>query len=216
MAPDPDRPLRLIYVGALSEAKGTGDALRALAQTAIRGRSATLSIAGGGPLEYFQALARTLRVDRAVEFLGLVPHRRVLELMREHDVVLVPSRHSYSEAMPMTIYEAFCARTPLIASDHPMFRDRVVDRVSGLIFPASDPAALAQRIGALADDPPLYASLSYHAKEAWERLQCPVKHHDLYSRWLSGTDADRRWLASHSLASGLYSRTTSAVGVYSS
>src|SRR5205807_10325309 len=123
------------------------------------------------------------RIDSAVDFLGPVAHRRVLELMREHDAVIVPSRHCYSEALPMTIYESFCARTPLITSDHPMFRGKVVDGLSGLVFPASDPSALADRIETLADDAGLYASLSHRAGEAWERLQCPVKHHDLYSRW---------------------------------
>jgi glycosyltransferase involved in cell wall biosynthesis len=104
----------------------------------------------------------------------------------------------------MTIYEAFCSRTPLIASDHPMFRGKVVDQVSGLIFPASEPAELAGKIETLVREPRLYQQLSENTKVAWERLQCPVKHDDLYARWLNNTDDDRKWLKAHSLASGRY------------
>jgi glycosyltransferase involved in cell wall biosynthesis len=200
----PDATVRMIYVGALSEKKGTGDVIRALAQLRQRGRNSTLSVAGGGERPLFEELARTLGVADSTMFLGLVPHPRVLELMRAHDVVVVPSRHSYSEALPMTIYEAYCSRTPLVASDHPMFRDKVVDRVSGLTFRASDPGALTDRIEELVRDRALYERLSQNSADAWERLQCPVKHDDLYLRWLSNTDEDRRWLADHALASGRY------------
>jgi glycosyltransferase involved in cell wall biosynthesis len=201
----PDGPFRLIYVGALSEEKGTGDCIRAVAELARRGRSVSLSVGGGGAVAQLQALARELGVEHAVQLLGHVPHSRVLDLMHEHDAVLVPSRHVYSEALPMTIYESYCARTPLIASDHPMFRGKVIDGVSGLVFPASDSNALADKVEWLADNSALFKRLSENTREAWAGLQCPVKHRDLYTRWLSDNADDRRWLAAHSLASGLYS-----------
>lgn len=201
-----DGPFRLIYVGQVVPSKGVGDCLEAVDLLKRRGREATLTVAGTGDVAAFTERAGALGVADRVRFLGRVGHAQVLELMREHDAVLVPSRHEYPEGLPMTIYEAYCARTPIVASDHPMFRGKVVDGDAGLIFPAGRADALAGRVEALASDPALYARLSANSRAAWERLQCPVRPHELFARWLGDSAEDRRWLAEQSLASGRYER----------
>ena len=104
----------------------------------------------------------------------------------------------------MTIYEGSCSRTPLVVSDHPMFRLKVRDRFSALMFPAKDARALAARIRELRTDRELYATLSRNGEAAANQHLCPLKCHELISRWLSGTEEDRRVLGSYSLASGRY------------
>jgi glycosyltransferase involved in cell wall biosynthesis len=121
--------------------------------------------------------------------------------MREHDAVLVPSRHAYPEGLPMTIYEALCARTPLLVSDHPMFAGKVVHETSALVFRASDPLSLAQQATRLSRDAELYKRLSCESAAAWQALQCPVTWGELLTRWLRNTENDHRWFVEHSLAS---------------
>ncbi len=118
-APAPNAPLRLVYVGMLNEQKGVGDAIESLAHLRRRGREVRLTIIGTGDQPLFQEIAERHGVSEYVHFMGRVPHAEVLKTMRNHDVVLVPSRHAYPEGLPMTLYEALCTRTPLVASDHP-------------------------------------------------------------------------------------------------
>jgi glycosyltransferase involved in cell wall biosynthesis len=161
-------------------------------------------VGGGEDLEYFEKRVRTLHMDEFIRFLGTVSHHHVLELISEHDAVVVPSRHEYPEGLPMTIYEAFCCRTPLVASDHPMFKGKVEDSVNALVFRGGEPEHLAECIDRLMSDTALYERLSSNSAAAWKRLQCPVKWGDLLTHWLRDAEEDRRWLAGHSLAHGDY------------
>lgn len=139
-----------------------------------------------------------------IDFLGLVPHHKVVHLMRSADVVIIPSHHEYPEGLPMTIYEALCARTPIVASDHPMFRGRLRDGVSAVIFPAQTPLALADSIEKLLTHPDFYHHLSQGSSEAWQQLQIPVKFADFLHHWLFDSPTEKPWLANYRLTSGIY------------
>ena len=71
--------------------------------------------------------------------------------MHAHDAVVVPSQHAYPEGLPMTIYDAYCSRSPLIASDHPMFRSKVIDDETAVVFGAGDASAPRSSHGTLDD-----------------------------------------------------------------
>ena len=58
-----------------------------------------------------------LQIKDCVEFLGIVPTQTLEPLMRESDLVLVTSRHEYTEGFPLTIQHALRTRTPIVASD---------------------------------------------------------------------------------------------------
>ena len=190
----------LVFVGLIHRKKGLGDVLAAIAALKARGVRATLNVAGGGDIATFEAMAEKLGIGDEVSFLGLIPNGSVLQLMREATIVVVPSRHDYPEGLPLTIYEALCSRTPIVASDHPMFSRHLVHRESAMIFPAGDPLKLSEAIVELLTDDPLYGRLSSQAQLSWERLQVPVKWGDLLFRWVRDTGEDRGWIAGHSLA----------------
>ncbi len=199
-----ERPWALLYVGAVGEAKGVGDAVRAVAALVARGRDVQLSVVGAGDLDAMRTLARALGIADRVAFAGLVPNAEIIPRMRQADVVLVPSRHEYSEAFPFTIYEALCARTPLVASDHPMFVARLTDGVNAVLFPAGDALGMAAAIERVLSDAVLYRALSAASLATWQRLQLPVKWPELIQRWVFDTPANRRWLFEHRLTSGRY------------
>lgn len=195
-APPATRPLRLAFVGALTEAKGADDLVRATALLGERGVAASLTMIGGEPAR-LEALARSLGVADRVAFLGRVPADAVVPQMRAADVVVVPSRHEYPEGLPLTIYAALSSRSPIVASDHPMFLGNLVAGESALIFRAGDAAALAGEVARLAADPGLYARLSANGAAAWDRLQLPGVFEEVVERWLAG---DRAWLDALTLA----------------
>lgn len=197
-APGP-APCQLLYVGSISAKKGVGDLLRAIALLDGR-QDVRLRVAGGGQVERFERLAAKLGLSDRVTFLGLVPNGDIPAMMHAADAVVVPSRHSFPEGLPLTLYEALASRTPVIASDHPMFAGHLTDGDSAIVFPASRPRALAAAIDRLLADPALYARISQGAPAAWARMQNPVKWGDMIDHWMADTALDRQWIVDHSVA----------------
>ncbi len=185
------RPIRLLFVGALLDNKGLGDAIRSLRCLDDRGVEATLTVVGRGSFDRYAALAEELRVAARIEFLGSQPHARVLEHMRRSDIVLVPSHGSYPEGLPMTLYEAFCTRTPVIAADHPMFRFRVHHEENALVVPERSPAAIANAVVRLKQDELLYVRLSVQAALTAADYLCPLEWRQLLLAFLEPGGLDR-------------------------
>jgi glycosyltransferase involved in cell wall biosynthesis len=192
---------RLIFVGTHRIDKGTGDAIQAISILRDQGLDVTLTSAGGGDVEAFRRMAHRLGVGAHVNFLGMVEHNRIVELMNQHDGVLVPSRHEYPEGLPLTIYDGLASRTPLVVSDHPMFQGRIVHGVSGLVHRAAHPADLARQVHHLLADRDLYARLSAAAPRTLRGIECPAKWDQVLEHWLKNEPEDRDWLRSHALDS---------------
>ena len=196
--------LNLVYVGSVSETKGVGDILEAIAKLQNRNLSVCLKIAGKGNIDHFLHRAKQLNVEDRVKFLGLIPYQEVIHFMRSADIVLVPSRHDYPEGLPRTIYDGLCSRTPLVTSDHPMFQGNLEHETSALIFPAGNSTAMADCIEKLGSNPELYHCLSVNSCHAWQRLQIPVKWADLIKSWIDDSSENRQWLFEHRLSSERY------------
>lgn len=197
-------PSTLLYVGSVIPDKGVGDLIQAIAHLQQKGIKPQLKIAGGGDLPVFQQQVADLGLETQVSFLGVVAHHQVSALMRESSIVVVPSWHQYGEGLPLTIYEAFCARTPLIGSDHPMFVGNLLHGENALVFPERDAVKLAENIERLLTDADLYNSLSEASAEAWQRLQIPVKWGELIRRWIVNSPENGQWFRQYRLISGRY------------
>jgi glycosyltransferase involved in cell wall biosynthesis len=191
-------PHTLLYVGSISAKKGVGDLVRAVALLKDR-VDVRLDIAGVGATDTFAALAARLGVGSRINFVGLVPNGAIPAMMQAADAVIVPSRHNFPEGLPLTLFEGLASRTPVIASDHPMFLGHLEDGESALLFRAGRPRALADAIARLMTDSPLYARLSEGSAAAWRRMQNPVKWGEMVDRWVRDEPQDRRWLSAHSI-----------------
>ena len=197
----PSDGLSIFYAGNLSETKGVGDLLHALARLRASGVPATLALAGGGDTEFWKRLADNLRLEaEAVRFLGRISHREVAGHMRSCDVVVVPSRPAYPEGLPNTIYEALAARGPLVMSDHPAFAGRLEPDRQCLVFRAGDPADLAGALQRLATDPALFARLAGSAEAALDDLYFGTEWTELVSLYLSDPQNRTGWVTARSLA----------------
>jgi glycosyltransferase involved in cell wall biosynthesis len=207
----PERRWNLLYAGYISDLKGVGDLLQAIAHLKARQFPVALKIAGKGQVQEFQAKVRQLQLEDCVEFLGMVPNQAIVGLMRDADLVIVPSRHEYAEGFPMTLYEGLCSRTPIVASDHPMFLKQLKHEQNAMIFPAGQDKALAQRIEAVLSNSVLYEEISQASYATWKNLQIPVKWGEMLLYWLQYAPEDQEWLAQHSLASERYGQTVEAI-----
>jgi len=200
---------KLLYVGSISSAKGVGDLLQAMARLQHIRPHIRLSLAGRDTGGAMAAFAKSLNIEDIVDFLGVVPNEDIPQAMREADVVVIPSRHEYPEGLPLTIYEALSSRTPIVASNHPMFREALVDGESAVIYPAGDVDGLARSIERLLSDASLYAELSGRSEEAWKRIQLPVTMGAFLEAWIADDPAQTLWIKDHSLFSGRYDKRVS-------
>jgi len=112
-------------------------------------------VVGDGPERTaLEAQAESLGISSRVSFLG---HRRdVPALLASADVFALPSLF---EGLPLSVLEAMAAAKPVVASRIGGTDEAVVDGVTGILVPPSDPAALAQAIRTVLADPQLAARM---------------------------------------------------------
>jgi glycosyltransferase involved in cell wall biosynthesis len=200
VAPRQDQPFQLFFAGILSESKGVGDCIDAVAIAKKQNARVELTIAGPGDASSWSSFARERGVESSVRILGVIPSDRVLSEMRSSDAVIVPSRPSYSEGLPNTIFEAFASRTPLIASDHPAFVERLNPGIDSLRFHAGHPEALAEQVHRLMSGPEIYTRLSQQSANALSQLYVGIEWSELVSRFLEDPYCKRNWVRGLTLA----------------
>jgi glycosyltransferase involved in cell wall biosynthesis len=116
-------------------------------------------IAGGGvDLQSMRAQAYDKGVDGHVAFLG--ERADIADLMAASDLYLNTSRY---EGMPVALLEAMASGLPIIATHVAGNSELVEDEGNGLLCPLDAPAAMADAIMRLANDPQLYQSCSASA-----------------------------------------------------
>ena len=97
------------------------------------------------------------QVLQTVEQMGLQDHVELLgwrddvsALLSGLDICVLPSLW---EGLPLAILEAMASGVPVVASQIPGNRELVSDSIDGYLFDTNDPAALAERIRRLIDNP---------------------------------------------------------------
>lgn len=153
-----NRPPTVLFVGRLSEHKGSRllpGIARALMEAAPGVR---LVIAGGGPDEKW---VRTQLDDLArrgnVTVLGYVPNPDVAALMQAADVLLMPS---LAEGFPRLLLEAMAAGLPFVATDVGGVSEVVPSIIREQLVPPGDVEAAARRVASLLAQPELRRTLA--------------------------------------------------------
>jgi glycosyltransferase involved in cell wall biosynthesis len=135
------RPLRLLFVGSLTVAKGVPELLRAMALLA----DAPVTLTLVGPLA--MVLPPDARLP-SIRVAGSVPRGEVARYYAAGDVLVFPS---HSDGFGMAQIEARAAGLPIIASRH---CGRVVeDGVTGALLPEVTAEAIARAVGGIVSTP---------------------------------------------------------------
>ncbi len=125
-----------------------------------------LLIGGAGSLhQMLKQQAQTLGIGRAVKFLGRIPHADVPDFLRSLSIFAMPSR---AEAFGVAALEAQACGVPVVASQVGGLPEVVRDGETGLLVPPENPAALANALIALLDDPQRRAALGLNGRQ-WVR-----------------------------------------------
>jgi glycosyltransferase involved in cell wall biosynthesis len=157
----------LLFVGNLLQRKGVKDLLRAFASPTIQARDICLTMAGGGPVDTYRALAVELGIADRVTFTGWVAQDDVRALMVRADALILPA---YDEGLPLVILEALASRTPVICTPVGSIPEVLDDRRTALFVAPGDEAAIARSILTLLDHPDIGRALSEAGAALYQRL----------------------------------------------
>jgi glycosyltransferase involved in cell wall biosynthesis len=145
----------LLFIGRLTSQKNAGALLDAVAVLRDRGRLVRLRIVGEGEDRgRLEAQARALGL-RHVVFEGRMSAAQVGDAYRRATVLVMPSTH---EGMPLVLLEAMANGIPVVASALPEIVEVAGDTV--VVVPDLRPAALADAMVSVLDDPQLRERLS--------------------------------------------------------
>jgi glycosyltransferase involved in cell wall biosynthesis len=145
-------------VARLVQRKGIDVLLRAFARV-LPNHCAQLIIIGDGPLsDGLHALAKDLRIDRSVTWLGLQADPE--KWLRAMDVFAFPSR---LEGSPNAILEAMATGLPIVATAIGGVVDLIQEGVTGVLVPPDDPDMLAAALARLARDADRRTNMGSHA-----------------------------------------------------
>jgi glycosyltransferase involved in cell wall biosynthesis len=153
---DPDRPVRVLFLGYLVPRKNIDSLIRAFVRTAS-GRE-ELVIAGAGPeLEYLESLA-TDRTD--VTFAGYVEGEEKVALLRDADLLVLPS---FDEPWGLVVNEALFYGLPVLVSRSAASSVLIDDGINGLLFDPEQQRELESQLRRFFSDPELRSRLALGA-----------------------------------------------------
>jgi glycosyltransferase involved in cell wall biosynthesis len=160
---DTSRPLRVLFVGALIQRKGIGYLLDAIDRL---GSQVELTLVG----RRFQANSRVDEACSRWRWFESLPHSRVLDLMQEADVLVLPS---LTEGCALVVLEALACGLPVIVTPNTGSLEFVHDGCEGFVVPISSSDAIAERLHTLGRDRELLAAMSSNAhataaEKSWE------------------------------------------------
>ncbi|MDB5699296.1 MAG: glycosyl transferase group 1 [Alphaproteobacteria bacterium] len=146
--PVSERDPNLLFIGRLAPGKGADIAIRALKEVDER---VTLTLVGDGPERArLEQLVFDLRLGDRVHFLGEIDTRRH-PVLQQAFALIVPS--DGDELFGMVAVEAGLCAVPVIASSIGGLAEIVEDGVTGYTVPPGDPAAIANAIRHLVENP---------------------------------------------------------------
>lgn len=161
----------IITMGRLVEQKNYATLLRALALVK-KSHNVRLVILGEGPLRRrLESLACELGIEDAVDFMGFV--RDPFPQVAEAELFVLSSRW---EGFGKVLAEAMGCGTAVISTDCPYGPGEIIENGrSGLLVPVGDPAALANAIKQLLDNPQLRERLAVEGRSS-SRARFKAEH----------------------------------------
>ena len=175
------------YAGRLAIEKGLPVMLDACAKLAAEGREFGMRIVGEGyERPSLEKMARDLKIDSRVQFLGACPVSKVQESLGHPVAVIMPS--ICEDVAPLAAYEQLMHGQLVIASDIGGLGE-IVDGVS-LKFPAGDSDALAVCMRRALDEPAMVGDLRARAQQrafdAFTQQRMVANHLAVYKEVIGG------------------------------
>jgi len=140
------------FIGSFYDYEGLDDLIAAMPLLLAKRPAAHLLLVGGGPMEKnLGAQAAASPAADRIHFIGRVPHEEVELYYALIDILAYPRKAMRLTELvtPLKPLEAMAQRKLVVASNVGGHRELIEDGVTGSLFPAGDPAALADALDAL-------------------------------------------------------------------
>lgn len=155
-AKDHSRPLRLLFVGSMSQRKGLGDLFAAM--KLLKGTNIELVVMGS--MLNSMSFYRNQYSDFTYEH-GR-PHHQVLELMQTCDVFCLPS---IVEGRALVMQEAMSQGLPIIITPNTGGEDLVIEGKTGFLVPIRSPEKIAEKINWFLENRQMIAEMGKYAQQ---------------------------------------------------
>jgi len=131
------KPLRVLFVGSMSQRKGLGDLFTAIKQ--LNNQNIELVVMGEpqAPMSFYKKELENFKYEPGR------PNHEVLALMRSCDVFCLPS---IVEGRALVMQEAMSQGLPLIITPNTGGDDLIIEGETGFIVPIRSPQAIAEKI----------------------------------------------------------------------
>ncbi len=140
---------KLLFVGRLAAVKGLPVLFDAL--NILNTPDYSLAIIGDGPdRAMLDRMAREKGLEGAVNFMGYRSQSEVAEMLKDTDILVLPS---FAEGVPVVLMEAMAAEVPVVATRIAGIPELVEDRKSGILVAPGRAIELAEAIDAILADP---------------------------------------------------------------
>lgn len=143
------------YLGSFYDYEGIDDLICAMPALIAARPDAHLLLVGGGPMEAaLRAQAATSSAAARIHFIGRVPHSEVERYYSLVDVLAYPRKKMRLTDLvtPLKPLEAMAQGKLVAASDVGGHRELIDDGVTGTLFAADDPVAIATALNRLLAD----------------------------------------------------------------
>jgi len=151
-----DHPLRVLFVGMMTQRKGLADVFQAMKMLK---RSDVELIVLGTPvvdLSFYRSQYDAFTPEQPRS------HRRVLEFMQGCDLLVLPS---LVEGRGMVQAEAMACGLPVVATENAASADLIEEGQTGFLIPIRRPDQLAEKIGWFADNRAELEAMSERARQ---------------------------------------------------
>ncbi|MFT3932634.1 MAG: glycosyltransferase family 4 protein [Chitinophagaceae bacterium] len=152
-----NRPLKLLFVGGLSQRKGLANLFAAVEKFNDK---VSLTIVGGKPNHMEVPVLNAALAKH--NWIPALPHEEILKIMRQHDVFVFPSLF---EGFGLVITEAMSQGTPVITTERTCGPDIIEHGKNGWIVEAGSTAAIEEMISELLSNPQQIAAAGKEAME---------------------------------------------------
>lgn len=168
-----DADVVFLYAGNLHSFKGVADIVKAAALLPADESFLCVFVGpeepaskDGATIEYFTQLAKSTGVENRMRFLGPVPARKLAEIYRAVDALLLPT---HKDCFPKVLVEAGLAAKPLVTTSACGSAGLIVQNgVNGFVIEPGDVSQLATAMTKLFD-PALRAEMGARSKEIVEQ-----------------------------------------------
>ncbi len=151
--PDKKQVVKILTISRLVQEKGLSYGLECMHRLINERSLANIEyyILGDGPeREGLQAMARKLKIQDKVYFMGSQTQAGVIRTLHQTHLFFLPS---VAEALPVVLMEAQATGMPVVATDVGSVTQVMVDGLSGYIVPSGDVKAMCDKLEYLVRNP---------------------------------------------------------------